>query len=265
MNFSFDFISDLHVRPEEEFSWSGQQTSLYCVVAGDLARDRETLLRTLRSLSTCYMGVLYIDGNAEHRDYLSDLDSSYKNLITDIEQIPGVIYLHNNVVVVEGVAFVGVNGWWCYNFDETIDYEKAIAWYCSYTDCTVDEAMLIADKGYSDAAYLSSTIINLQKHKDIKSIVVVSHTMPTPYLATHDMELFGTYRFNSLGNQHLFKALNHDTQSKVTTWCFGHYHRVVDREIANIQFITNPRGRTNTPWCQNPYYPKRIEITLPLR
>ena len=47
MNFSFDLISDLHVETWNEFDWSGQATSPYCVVAGDVARDRSLLIDAL--------------------------------------------------------------------------------------------------------------------------------------------------------------------------------------------------------------------------
>lgn len=265
MNFSFDFISDLHVRPDEDFDWSGQQTSLYCVVAGDVARDRETLLRTLRNLSSCYLGTFYIDGNAEHRNYLSDLDSSYQDLANEIQKIPGIIYLFNNVVVVDGIAFIACNGWWSYNFDPNLNTDECIDWYCNYTHCTKDEAISIIDRAYSDAAYIAASISKLQRHPDVKSIVVISHTLPAPFLVSHDIELVGHPRFNSLGNHHLHTALTTDSESKVITWCFGHYHRAIDREIAGVQFISNPRGRINTPWCQNPYYPKRIEVIPQVR
>ena len=54
MSFAFDLISDLHAETWSEFDWTGQATSPYCVVAGDLARDREVVVNTLRHLGTCY-------------------------------------------------------------------------------------------------------------------------------------------------------------------------------------------------------------------
>ena len=265
MNFAFDLISDLHVQPEDDFDWNGQQTALYCVVAGDVASDRDTLMKTLRHLASCYMGVLYIDGNDEHRDYYSDLDSSYQELVDEIRKIPGMIYLHNNVVIIDGIAFIGTNGWWCYSFDPMIDPQSAMDWFCEYANCDVLAAADIATRAYNDAAYINSSITRLQKLPDVKSIVVVSHTVPAAFLTSHDMEMRSYYRYNSLGNQHLHQCLEYDVQRKVVMWCFGHYHRVIDREIANIQFISNPRGRISTPWCQNPYYPKRIEIKPQVR
>lgn len=265
MEFAFDLISDLHVEPDEEFNWSGQQTALYCVVAGDVARDRETVLSTLRHISSCYLGTLYIDGNDEHRDHLNDLDDSYQELVEEIKKIPGVIYLQNNVVIIDGIAFVGTNGWWCYNFDPQLDFDNSVNWFCEYADVNQIVALDIATRAYQDAAYVTNSVTRLQKHPDVKAIVLVTHTVPAPWLTSHDTELRSYYRYNGVGNQHMMAALNRDPENKIKMWCFGHYHRPIDRDEGDIQFISNPRGRPSTPWCQNPYYPKRIEINLQVR
>ena len=95
MLFAFDLISDLHVDTwPQPFDWTGQATSPYCVVAGDVCRDRDLLVHTLTHLGQCYPGgVFYIDGNDEHRWYLSDLGESYRELNQLIERIPNVVYL----------------------------------------------------------------------------------------------------------------------------------------------------------------------------
>lgn len=260
MNFAFDLISDLHVEPGEQFDWNGQQTSLYCVVAGDIARDRDTLLETLRHISSCYLGTLYIDGNDEHRDHMTDIDASYAELSEELQKIPGLIYLHNNVVVIDGIAFIGVNGWWNFHFNTDLELADCVRWYCDYVSVDHVVAYQTVQKAYNDAAYLSSTIRRLQKHPDVKSIIIVSHTVPTPELTDHDTDLVDQLRYNCVGNPHLLRSLEHDTANKVSMWCFGHYHRAMDREINSIQFISNPRGRINTPWCQNPYFARRIEV-----
>jgi hypothetical protein len=80
MSFAFDLISDLHTETWPGFDWSGLATSPYCVVAGDVARDRSVVVDSLRHLGQCYQAVFYVDGNDEHRYYLDDLNSSYADL-----------------------------------------------------------------------------------------------------------------------------------------------------------------------------------------
>jgi len=41
MQFAFDLISDLHIETWPQFDWKDQATSPFCVVAGDIAKDRQ--------------------------------------------------------------------------------------------------------------------------------------------------------------------------------------------------------------------------------
>ena len=50
MEFNFDLISDLHIETWPTFDWTGQATSPYCLVVGDVARDRKLLMETLKHL-----------------------------------------------------------------------------------------------------------------------------------------------------------------------------------------------------------------------
>lgn len=261
MELSFDLISDLHVETWSSFDWTHQATSPYCVVAGDVARDRAILIDTLQHLSKCYQAVFYIDGNEEHRNYLDDLGVSYRALNRSLSNIKNLVYLQDNVVIIDGVAIVSTNGWWCYDFDQNIDPEQVQAWYKHKMEISDHECNSILAMGANDAGYLASSIEKLQTHRDVKEIVVVTHTVPLPELVNHDIELCDTYRFNITGNEHLKMALDADTEGKIKTWCFGHYHGSVDRIVDGIRYVNNCRGRANTNWCQTAYYPKRITIS----
>jgi hypothetical protein len=107
-----------------------------------------------------------------------------------------------------------------------------------------------------------NSVRKLQTHQEVKSIVLISHTLPAPWIVSHDLDLANTPRFNCMGNQHLQLAINEDTENKIKTWCFGHYHKPVDQDFCGIRYVSNPRGRGDTPWKQSPYYPKRISIEL---
>lgn len=262
MKFAFDLISDLHIETWPEFDWSGQATSPYCVVAGDVARDLNLVIETLSHLGACYAGVFYIDGNDEHRFNMWDLNDSYQTLRNAVEAIPNVVFLQENVVIMNGVAFLGTNGWWHYDFDLTSNPEHSQAWYADYIDIPFDTAGAVTGWAYRDAAYMRNSIRKLQTHQEVKHIVAVTHTVPAAWLVSHDMELAGTPRFDCLGNQHMQMALDEDSESKIRTWCFGHYHRGVDRYHGGVRYVNNCRGRGDTPWSQTAYYSKRIEIDI---
>lgn len=261
MTFAFDLISDLHVETWSDFDWTGQATAPYCVVSGDIARDRKVVVDTLNHLGNCYAGVFYIDGNDEHRYYMEDLGESYKDLADQLKFSERVVFMQDNVVIINGVAILATNGWWTYDFDPTMDLDQSRLWYKDYTKISSSAASAINGVAYHDAAYLINSVHKLQTHQEVDSIVIVSHTVPAPWLTEHDIDLAGSWRYNCLGNSHLASALKEDTEGKIKTWCFGHYHRPVDRFQNGIRYVSNPKGRGDTPWCQQVYYPKRIEIS----
>lgn len=260
MQFNFDLISDLHIETWPDFDWTDQPTSPYCVVAGDVARDREVLRQTLQHLGEKYAAVFYIDGNDEHAYTLNNLGDSYKFLSRTVEDIENVVYMQDNVVIINGVAILATNGWWSYDMDNNLDYEQSRIWYRDKMQILDSAADAINGVAFNDVAYMSNSVRKLQTHKDVKSIVIVTHTVPAPWLVNHDTDLIDTWRFNCLGNPHMQMVLNEDTENKIRVWCFGHYHKPVDRALNGVRYVSNCRGRGDTPWRQSVYYPKRITI-----
>jgi hypothetical protein len=261
MTFAFDLISDLHVETWDTFDWTGQATAPYCVVLGDVARDRSLLIDVLSHLGQCYPGgVFYVDGNEEHKNYFEDLSDSYRELEQEISQISNVVYLQDNVVIVNGVAILGTNAWWTYDFDSLADVDQSMSYIQHHFGISNSAAQGILDVAYNDAAYMINSVRKLQTHKEVGAIVMLSHTVPAPWIIAHDPDLVDTWRFNGMGNSYITRAIDEDTENKIKMWCFGHYHRPVDQNLGGIQYVSNPRGRGNTPWCQPAYYPRRIEI-----
>jgi hypothetical protein len=263
MKFAFDLISDLHVETWPNFDWTGQATSPYCILAGDVARDRTVLLETLAHLGQCYPGgVFYIDGNEEHKNYFEDLGESYRDLHYQLRDIPNVVYMQDNVVIVNGVAILGTNSWWTYDFDQVSDVEQSIEDIQDHFRISNAAARSINGIAYHDAAYMINSVRKLQTHSEVSAIVLVTHTVPAPWIIAHDMDLVNTWRFNGMGNSHITRAIDEDTEDKIRMWCFGHYHKPVDQQLGGIQYLCNPHGRGNTDWKQTVFYPRRIEITV---
>jgi hypothetical protein len=260
MQFAFDLISDLHVETWDSFDWHGQSTSPVCVIAGDVCRDRPTLLKTLRHLGKCYQVVFYIDGNDEHMNFLETLDASYADLADEIQKIPNVVYLQNNVIVVDGVAIVGTMGWWAFDFDLGVDSDQAESWYRDKFNLSPQVTHTIRQTALGESLYMAASVKRLQTHQDVKKIVMVSHTVPDPALVSHDIDLEGSYRLNTMGNRYMMQALAADTEKKIHTWCFGHYHGSVDQIRSGVRFVNNCRGRGDTKYSQHVYYPRRIVI-----
>ena len=261
MTFSFDLISDLHLETwNNKFDWTDQPTSPYCVVAGDVSRDRTELLQVLKHLGEQYLGVFYVDGNDEHRHSLDRVGTSYKDLDAELEKLKNVVWLQGNCVVINGVAFLGTNGWWTYDFDSSMDVEQAIHWNADRYNIDYESAKTLRDFAVSDAIYFANSVRKLQTQPDVKNIVLITHTVPDSWIIEHDLELVGSWRYNCMGNSLITKCLEEDTMGKISTWCFGHYHKPVDVIRNNIRYVSNCRGRGDTDWKQSAYYPKKIAL-----
>jgi predicted phosphodiesterase len=267
MKVAFDLISDLHLETWADTSqWNGLSTSPVLIIAGDLARDPRLIRTSLKHLSECYAAVFYIDGNDEHRFKLDRLGESYKQLSRTINSINRVTFLQDNVIVIDGVALLGTNGWWSFDLDPTVDSQQSRDWMlenylAKHPDHMVD-ADMIASAAKLDASYLASSVAKLQTHKDVKKIMIVTHTVPGLDLIQHDLDFHNRPIINCMGNPYLRLATAEDSEKKIHTWCFGHYHGSVDRVIDGIRFVNNCRGRGDTPHHQSVYYPKRIEIEV---
>ena len=260
MKFTVDLISDLHIETWDNFDWTGQATSPYCIVAGDVCRDRELLVDVLTHLGECYNAVFYIDGNDEHRNYLHDLGGSYRDLKDRLSEVKNVVYMHDNVVIINGIAIVATNGWWTYDFDSEIDKVQTIMWTKERYGIPFGSATIIHDVANNDTRYTLNAISKLQTHPDVQKIILVSHTVPAPWIIEHDLDLIGNYRFNTMGNSEMQRVLSEDSENKIEVWLFGHYHKPVDQDFSGIRFTNNCRGRGDTDFKQVVYRPKQIQI-----
>jgi hypothetical protein len=230
MKIGFDFISDLNLSPGEVLNWDDKATSLYCIVAGNVSSDLPTIKSTLSSLCKRYQGVFYIPGSLEFSD-----KHSVKSRINDLKKLlhnnKNLVLLYNNVVIVESVAILGINGW----SPESIDF--------STLDRVVAEVNRTEDLGY-----LANSIERLQLHLDVKSIVVVSHAVP------RDELYFGEIHEGYTDLPELVDCLILDKERKISHWIFGTQNKSVDVTIEGVHYLNN------TYLKDTPYWPKRIEI-----
>lgn len=262
MKFAFDLISDLHADLWDPIDWTYRATSPFCVVAGDIADDHSTVAQILTELGQWYQGVFYIDGNDEHRAYYNNLGDSYRSLNEHVGNIENVIYLQDNLIIVNGVAILATNGWWTYDLDSSIDPEYTVKWFQEKHHLTQEEAHTMRTMAIEDFQYMTNSLTRAQTMPDIKKVVLVTHTVPDSRLVDHDFRLTKDYQFNCIGNALMREVLRVDLEQKVAVWCFGHYHSPVDRKISRVRYVNNCRGRPGSLWGRSVYHPLKIEIDL---
>lgn len=256
---AFDIISDLHLSVNDNFCWEGQATAPICLVLGDICRDHHQLQQVLTTLRYEYATVLYIDGNEEHKDLWPDFQASHQS-ICQVCRDSDVVYLYDNMVVINGVGFVGTNGWWTWDFDTGIDPQQLYQWFVSTYRCHSDVPALISRMAEVDTDYLGSCVRRAQTMPDVNKLVLATHTVPVADIILNDIDFAGSYKCNVMGNSLMFDVHALDTQHKISHWCFGHYHGLVDQYIGNTRLINNCRGRSGSAQYKSVYFPRRVEV-----
>lgn len=224
MEIGIDVISDLNLSPEDSFNWENKATSLYCIVAGNISKDVRTTIQILVHLSKFYQGVFYTMGSLDY-ETAHDYNARTKHLVETYNNISRVAVLHHHVVIIDGMAILGVNGW-----------EKTPS--------------NVLTNRLDDLSYLNKSINKLQRHLDVKKIVLVSNAVPNKDL------YFGEIPKDSETDLELDYCLTSDTENKVSHWVFGSYNKNVDTVINGVNFVNN------SYYKRKPYWPKRINVVF---
>jgi len=107
----------------------------------------------------------------------------------------------------------------------------------------------------SDQHYMHNSIEDCQKLDEVKNIIVVTSSVPSPDLINHDEAYNSTILGDTAGNSGILSCLLNDDQTKVKTWIFGRYNGEIDLEVDGVRFVNNP-GCIKDP---DNYYPKIIK------
>jgi len=259
MSYAFDLISDLFLTNANQVKFNYKQSSPIAIVAGNVASDKEVLLEVLTNLSECYTHVFFIDGFFEHYGKWDRILETVEEIGEICEMFSNVTYLQDKVIISEGVAIVGTNGWWDYKFDPKVDQDQAVKWHrdkYKLNDSDIESILSIA---VQDAVYLYNSVGRLQKHGDVRNIVIVTNATPEYSLVKHNSSLNETYRASVLGNSLLSRVRIADTEQKLTTWCHGAYSSGVAESMGYTTYYNNPMKRLgqedNLIYC-----PRRIVV-----
>lgn len=256
MNITFDVISDLHLETLEDFSWEGKGTSLFCIVAGNISAKRDVLFEFLDEIKDYYEGVFFVDGELEHAEYQDDFANSYRNLDEGIELIDRVVFMHENIVVLNGVTLVATNGWTTFDFSSNSGIDANIQFLSERGLVAEQHANEMFKMAVTDQHYMYNSIETCQTLEDCDNIIVITNTVPIPELIEHRDDYDGTILGDVVGNAGIVDCLSSDSSKKVKTWVFGKFADELDFLVNDIRFVSNPgKGRS-----LDTYYPKRISV-----
>jgi len=256
MKITFDLISDLHLDDIDNCDWSNKGTSLFCIVAGNISNKRDVLLEFLDELKDHYEAVFYIDGPLDHESYKGDFASSYENLIEGIELIDKVIFLHENIIVLNGVTLIGTNGWTTFDFTSNYDIDSTIQFLQDQDITSEDHATEIFKMAITDQHYMYNSVETCQTIEECNSVLVVTNSVPHPEFIAHNEDYNETILGATIGNNGITDCIHNDKQSLIKTWIFGKFPEDLDFDVNGIRFVNNPKPA----YTDDTYFPKRIEI-----
>jgi hypothetical protein len=177
--------------------------------------------------------VFYIPGTLEYQD-IDDVEYRTEELVAICDLLDNVSILYHNVAILDGVAVIAINGWG----ELPEDYQ-------------VQNIQKLHERE-DDYLYLVKSIEKLQRHLDVKKIVVVSSIVPKKEL------YFGQDPSTNLTPliPKFHNCLQEDTEHKVSHWIFGTYENIVDVTLDNINYVNN------SYYARKNYWAKRVLVKI---
>lgn len=254
-NINFDLISDLYLDSLDGFNWEDKVTSLFCIVAGNIADDHDLLFDFLEYIAQFYEGVFFIDGDLEHDMFEGDFDRSYASLRDNIHGMDDVFFLHENIIILPGITLLATNGWTTFDFTSNNEINDTM----EFLEMSQNVPQVVANRIFklavTDQHYMYNSIESCQDMEEVENLMVVTNSVPIADFIMHDDDYDGTLLGDISGNSGLVDCLTNDPKKKVTTWIFGKYPGDIDYEIDGVRFVNNP-GLTKD---LSIYYPKIIK------
>jgi hypothetical protein len=255
MTINFDVISDLNLKSLNDFSWEGKATSLFCIIAGNISSNHDILFDFLEHLAQYYEAVFFLDGDLEHDEFEGDFDRSYSSLRQNIDGIDKVVFLHENIVVLNNAAILGTNGWTTFNFVNEHALDENIRFLEDRGMVPEEVSTEIFKMSITDQHYMYNSVASAQTMPEVQNLIIVTNSIPKTEFVLHDKEYAGTILGDTSGNNGITDCLENDTEGKISTWIFGKYHGDLDYTIDGIRYVNNPGSKDLSI-----YYPKIIKI-----
>lgn len=244
------FVSDLHVDHNGNLGITEDIEADILVVAGDVSNSASKTAHALNQLSDMFDKVLFVDGNHEHYknnfydskiDTIENNNNYLKSLLND-----NIIKLDENTIYeTESLRFIGVNGWYSFDYFDYLPGENIDFWKNYMNDylCIYKRGSVHQPLPYKLAENHSNYIRSMiNSTDDLKKNIVVTHTLPHHDLLIkkpwdHIWERAGGFYLNKY-NESVLEDLGH----KISLWHNGHTHKTQDLMIHDVRCICNPRG-----------------------
>jgi Icc-related predicted phosphoesterase len=226
-----------------------------CIVAGDMDEPIAASIEYLQETLGKRMEVIYVAGNHDHwnHTYRDNIKAAY----AASDRCPNVHFLENEVIVIDGVRFIGATLWTDYrwkgkdplfakqNAERVIEDYKLIGW--SDRPKTLIRADNLEQEHYRSRRFIQDAL----KVPFEGPTVVVTHHGPHPRSVFHWYEGdMLTAAYTSDLSEIIFKGAP-------ALWVHGHTHRSFDYQVFDTRIVCNPVGYEGT---ENPDFNPNLVI-----
>lgn len=223
-------LSDLHV--EFEGYTPAKVEADFVILAGDIHAKARASSWANEALN---IPTVLVAGN--HDSYGTSLQSSHRKLK---ESAQGhVHFLERDVLVYDGVRFIGCTGWTDFrsfghvqlnasNAQTSMNDYRMIRYEPSFRRLRASDTQAIADES-------KQWLLEQVRIPFAGKTVVVTHHAPLLQLLPSWPDVSGLdAAYANDWSEFLAEAID--------LWVFGHTHHAVDVEIIGVRFVSNPRG-----------------------
>lgn len=239
------YMSDLHIDVNEsEFidQLNPDHKDTILVLAGDVCEvdGWKRLVPFLQNICPNYRYVLYVFGN--HEFYRGSLTRAKDKLLEKMGEIPNLIIMDRNSIVIDDVKFIGATLW--------TDMDKSNPMFMMRVGDYMNDYKVIRWGNNLDH-YLRRLrpVDTLSQHArdfhwlngeltyDTRKTVVITHHAPC-------ISLLQTTKFagDQMNPAYASRLEDFVADSYIDLWIHGHVHVVMDNDFYGTRIVCNPRG-----------------------
>lgn len=231
------------------------------VLAGDISRP-EAAMSFAKGLDR---PVVYVAGN--HEFYGGSLDGTVRRL-KELASGSKVIVLDNEMVVLDGVRFVGSTLWTDFvSFDETRDLEvRETAARLAVKLVRDFSRIRITDGGEALFSPAESAACYARNVAWIESVLDVPFAGPTVVITHHAPSLRSIhpkYEGSPLNACFVSDAEDLMGDDRVALWIHGHMHDSFDYRVRGTRVVCNPRGYRKDGVNENLRFEPGLVVEVP--
>jgi Icc-related predicted phosphoesterase len=231
-------LSDLHLEYADLRQKLAIPDADVCVIAGDLCRASANGVHWLARHVVHAMPCVYVAGNHEY--YKSSIKEGLEDGRSAAAGFPDVHFLENNIVVIDGVRFIGATLW----TDYRIEGHPEVAMFNARE--RMNDYRQIAKQRNPWQRFVPETAFRMHQQSrlfidsalkaDPMKSVVVTHHLP------HARSIPSRFQGDLLNAAYASDLSAVIESGRPALWVHGHTHDSCDYMVDDTRVVCNPRG-----------------------